>query len=179
MEKGLVIIDRKDYNVNKRFIKDPKIIKVLRYGNGWIEVRMTNGFAYRRSGGTLSWRYCHPGNIKYGRFARAHGAIGRGWGRHGGHAVFPTHSIGRHAQRQLLFTPVRKYYNMSLIDALSLYAPVSDNNRPDIYSRFILRRIPGVTFNTRLRDFNREQQGQMLAAMQQFEGHKAGRIERI
>jgi len=179
MEKGLVILDRRDYNENRRFIKKQEIVKVLRYGNGWLEVRMNDSFAYRRSGGSLSWRYNNPGNIKYGRFARAHGAVGRGWGTQGGHAVFPTYSRGRWAKRQLLFTPIRKYYNYSLIDALSLYAPRSDNNRPKIYARFVMRSVPGVSLHTTLRDFNNEQQEAMLSAMERFEGFKVGKIERI
>jgi len=71
---------------------------------------------------------------------------------------------------------------MKLRDAISLYAPRSDRNarnRPDIYARFILNRTDGVSLNTRLREFNEEQQIQMLVAMEQFEGFKSGRMDRI
>ena len=81
-EKDLVIIDRKDYTENRRYIKYPEIVSVISYGNGWLDVQMSDGFAYRRSGGTISWRYNNPGNIKYGNFARAHKAVGRGWAKH-------------------------------------------------------------------------------------------------
>ena len=179
LERDLVIIDRKDYTENKRYIKFPDIVSVISYGNGWLDIQMSDGFAYRRSGGTLSWRYNNPGNIKYGNFARSHKAVGRGWAKH---AVFPSYNVGRWAKKQLLFTPVRKYYNYSLRDAIALYAPRSDRNarnRPDIYARFILNRTPGVTLNTRLRNFNEDQQNRMLMAMEQFEGFKPGRIDRI
>lgn len=182
MEKGLVILDKVQYQKKKQYIKTHEIEKVLKWGSGWIDVLMNDGHAYRRIGGTISWRYNNPGNVKYGRYARSHGAVGRGWGGQGGHAVFPTYEVGKIAKKTLLFTPIRKYYDLSLKRALSYYAPVSDpdaNNRPDIYARYIVRRVDGVTLNTKLRDFNNTQQDQMLHAMERFEGFKPGRIERV
>jgi hypothetical protein len=179
LEKNLVILDRTDYNVNKRYIKQPEIVNIVRFGSGWIDVTMNDGFIYRRSGGTIGWRYCNPGNIKYGEFARTHRSIGKGWG---GHAVFPTYEIGKWAKKQLLFTPIRKYYNLKLIDAMSYYAPVNDpraSNQPRVYARFIVNRVDGISLNTRLRDMNEHQQEQMLRAMEIFEGYRVGRIERI
>lgn len=180
-EKGLVILDRDAFVRTQRqqHYDEPRIVKVISYGNGWINVRMSDGYAYRRSGGTLSWRYNNPGNIKYGRFARSNGAIGRGWGSHGGHAVFPTMQAGREAKRILLFTPIRKYYNLTLRDALSYYAPRSDGNRPDVYARYVAKRTPGISIYTRLRDMDRNQQEHVLNAMQQFEGYRPGKIVRI
>lgn len=181
-EKNLVILDRISYNQEKQYIKEPAITKVLDFGNGWINVLMNDGHEYHRVGGSLSWRYNNPGNIKFGSYARSQGAIGRGWGGQGGHAVFPTYKIGAMAKKTLLFTPIRKYYNMTLSEAISYYAPSSDpnaNNRPDIYARFILKRVPGVTLNTTLKNFNELQQDQMLMAMEKFEGFKIGKIERI
>jgi len=179
LERDLVIIDRKDYNENRRYIKNPVIEQVVRWGNGWIDVRMSDGFVYRRTGGTLSWRYNNPGNIKYGKFARSHKAVGRGWGSHGGHAVFPDYKTGRWAKKVLLFTPVRKYYNLTIREALSYYAPRGDNNNPDRYARFIVNRTQGVSLETRLRNMNDMQQEQMLTAMEKFEGWKPGKITRL
>ena len=176
LERNLVILDRRDYNVNKRYIKVPSIVRIVRYGNGWIEVKMDDGFVYRRSGGTVSWRYNNPGNIKIGKLSRMHKAVGKGWG---GHAVFPTYEIGKWAKKQLLFTPIRRYYNMRVREAMSLYAPRSDNNRPDIYARYIVARVPGISLDTRLRDLSETQQNQMLHAMERFEGYRPGRIDRL
>ena len=179
LEKGLVILDGKDYNENRRYIKNPIITQVIQWGNGWIDVRMSDGFIYRRIGGTLSWRYNNPGNIKYGKFARAHRAVGRGWGSQGGHAVFPDYQTGRYAKKVLLFTPIRKYYDMTVLQALNLYAPASDNNNPLRYARFIVNGTPGITLETRLRDMNDMQQEKMLSAMERFEGWKPGKIQRL
>ena len=176
LERNIVILDRRNYNRNKEYIKNPTIMHIVRFGNGWIEVKMDNGFVYRRSGGTLSWRYNNPGNIKYGQFSRIHKAIGRGWG---GHAVFPTYEIGKWAKKQLLFTPIRRYYNLSVSEAMTYYAPRGDNNRPDIYARYIVNRVPGITLRTKLREMNEVQQEQMLLAMERFEGYKVGRIDRL
>lgn len=179
LEKDLVILDKGAYRSDSGYTLEPAIVSVIQWGTGWIDVRMNDGHSYKRMGGTLSWRYNNPGNIKFGKFARASGAIGRGWGSHGGHAVFPTYAVGHAAKKKLLFTPVRKYYNYTLRDAISLYAPASDNNRPDIYARFIMRATPGVTLSTRLKDFNHIQQEQMLRAMERFEGWKPGKVVRI
>ena len=176
-EKDLVIIDREDYIQNRRYIKNPTIVKVLRFGRGWIDVRMSNGFEYKRSGGSIAWRYCNPGNIKWGKFARTHGAIGKGWGRH---SVFPSYEIGRLAKKTLLFTPIRKYYNLSVREALGYYAPFGDwKNNPNIYTRFVVARVKGITAKTKLKHFSDSQQEQMWNAMQRFEGFKTGKIMRI
>jgi len=179
LEKNLVILDRMAYNRNQEYIKELIIVSVLGFGNGWVDVRMNTGPAVRRIGGTISWRYNNPGNIKFGAYARSSGAVGRGWG---GHAVYPTYEIGKIAKKNLLFTPIRKYYNLSLSKALSYYAPVNDphaRNRPDLYARFIMNRTPGVTLDTILREFSPLQQNQMLTAMEQFEGFKEGTTQKL
>jgi len=170
MEKDLVIIDRRDYLQNKRWM-EPEILFVVRAGTGWIDVRMTDGLVYRREGGSLSWRYNNPGNIKFGKFARTHRAVGQGWE---GHSVFPTYTLGRRAKYDLLFSPRKKYYKLSIRDAMRYYAPRSDQNRPDIYARFVANKIPGATVHTKLRDLNSDQREILLGAMQKFEGFRSG-----
>lgn len=177
LEKNLVILDRKDYNLNRKYIKNPAITRVMNYGNGWIDVEMSDGFIYRRTGGTISWRYNNPGNIKFGQFARMHKAVGPGWGKH---AVFPTYEIGKWAKKQLLFTPIRRYYNLSIAETMKYYAPVGDGqNNPAIYSRYVVNRVNGVTLDTKLRDMTPTQQDQMLVAMERFEGWRPGKVTRI
>jgi hypothetical protein len=51
--------------------------------------------------GSLSYRQNNPGNIKWGPFAKAHGATGPGAG---GHAIFPTYEAGRAALKSLIET---------------------------------------------------------------------------
>lgn len=57
------------------------------------------GFRPDKGGGTLGDRLNNPGNLKYGPFAKAHGATGAG---PGGHAVFPDYETGRKALEALI-----------------------------------------------------------------------------
>lgn len=159
-----------------RSVRTPTVAKVLRYGSGWIEVQLSDGTRQRREGGTLSWRYVNPGNLKYGKFARAHKSVGKGWGSH---AVFPDYATGRWAKSELLFGRMRSYYKLSLKRAIAKYAPPSDNNRPDIYTRFLVRRVKGINENTILSRMNPQQREQLLDAMQTFEGYKVGKIVQL
>lgn len=52
----------------------------------------------KKIGGSASWRNNNPANITDGKFARAHGAIGRDGG---GFAIFPTMQAGKNAQDAL------------------------------------------------------------------------------
>lgn len=167
LEKGLVIIDK------PRF--EPDITKIIQFGNGWIDVQMSDGYAYRRSEGTISWRYNNPGNLKFGPFAREHGAVGPGWG---GHSVFPNYSVGSHAKKELLFSPRKKYHRLTITEALAYYAPAYDGNNPDKYANYISSKI-GVPASTNLFKLTEEQRVAMLRFMEIYEGFKVGKVERI
>lgn len=43
-----------------------QIKKIVSFDTGWIKVKMDDDETYKRSGGTISWRYNNPGNLKYG-----------------------------------------------------------------------------------------------------------------
>lgn len=75
-----------------------------------------------KRGGTRSWRNNNPGNIEYGPFARAHGAIGTD----GRFAIFPDEATGTAAQAALLDTP--SYNSMTLAKAINTYAPPGEND---------------------------------------------------
>ena len=62
----------------------------------------------------------NPGDLEYGPFAKAHGAIGTD----GRFAIFPDPATGFSAMRALLQT---KYGGMTLEDALNKYAPPVEN----------------------------------------------------
>ena len=162
-----------DTNINKN-----QITKIIRYGTGWIDVEMADGYQFRRSGGSIAWRYNNPGNIKYGSFARAHQSIGPGWHRH---AVFPTFEVGKWAKYNLLFTNKRKYHRLSILKAMSYYAPSNDpqaSNSPRTYANYVARHV-GVSINTRLQNLTEDQRNKMMDAMQIFEGWKEGNIRKI
>jgi hypothetical protein len=153
--------------------------KILTWGDGWIRVKVGTRTA-QRSGGTISWRYNNPGNLKWGDFARTQGAIGPGWGRH---AVFPTREQGQLAKKRLLFNNPR-FSTLPLLSAISEYAPADDDgagvpsggNRPSVYTNYICEKA-GVTPSTILHDMSDEQRDLMLHAMQTFEGFKPGTVK--
>jgi hypothetical protein len=75
--------------------------------------------------GSRSFRNNNPGNIEYGAFAKAHGAIGSD----GRFAKFPSYQAGRGAQENLLFES-GGYKNLTLGQAINRWAPGSENNVP-------------------------------------------------
>lgn len=159
-----------------------RVVRIVQFGNGWIIVEMNDGKRYRRSGGTISWRFFNPGNIKWGAFARSKNGIGPGWGNH---AVFPTEEIGRRAKYDLLFTPIRGYNTLSILQAMNKYAPSSDRgqgvpkggNQPNKYATFIAGALK-VSTSTKLSHLSENKKQQMLAAMERYEGYKIGTITR-
>lgn len=165
LEPGLVIINK----------PQDSIVKIDSFGNGWIKVYMSDGQLYLRSGGTISWRYNNPGNLKYGKFAAGNGAVGPGWGNH---SVFPSYDIGAMAKRTLLFSPHKKYHDMTILEALSYYAPTSDGNNPSKYARYVAGEI-GVSIHTKLINLSESQQTAMLTYMKIYEGFKVGKVEKI
>lgn len=160
-----------------------RIERIIGFGNGYLDVLMNDGNRYRRQGGTISWRNCNEGNLKIGNFARSKGAIGAGWGNH---AVFPTLEISRKAKYDLLFTPIRGYNNLTILQAMNKYAPISDKgkgvpkggNQPNKYATFIGKAL-NVSTSTKLSHLSENKKQQMLDAMRRYEGFKQGTIKRI
>ena len=87
-----------------------------------------------RTGGSLSWCDCNPGNIvtsqeaeKYGAFAGAHNYR---------FAVFPDETTGHSAVVSYLSNPVRS--GRSILDMMKAYAPAGDGpNSPEAYAAAI------------------------------------------
>lgn len=158
------------------------ILQIIQAGKGWIDVVSQEG-KVRRAGGSLSWRYHNPGNIKFGKFAQAHGSIGPGWGNH---AVFPDYETGLYAQQTLLFSNQSRYVSMTIRDAIATYAPISDTglgvpqggNQPLKYASWLAKNL-NVDINTRLVDLHPELQQRMVKLMNVYEGHKIGSINFI
>lgn len=124
-----------------------------------------------RDGGTVSWRANNPGNIKYDRFAREHGAIGRS----GPFAIFPSEEDGRLALDALLH---RSDYQASTLDGMiENYAPKNENNTA-AYQRYV-RRSLGVPGTTRLRDLTSSQMNELTRRIIIFEGWKVGTVRHL
>ena len=89
-----------------------------------------SGNTETREGGTRAWRNNNEGNIRYGSFAKKMGAIGKDGD---GFAIFPSQEQGRKAKESLLFESDavimgKKYKDRTLDDAISTYAPSSEND---------------------------------------------------
>lgn len=156
-------------------LSDNDIVAVRSFDSGVIDVQYGNGSVERRTGGTISWRYHNPGNIKFAKFAKEHGAIGPG---DGGHAVFPNFNMGEQAMNDLIFTDVRGFNTKSILEMLSIYAPTSDGNDPAGYAKFVAKRI-GVATSTKINDLSPRQKADMIEAMKVAEGFKEGTVQRI
>ena len=149
-----------------------RIVEVLKAPRGSITVRYSDGSTQLRTGGSVAWRCQNPGNLKNGKFTKERNSIGQDYG---GHAVFPTLEDGNRAHHDLLFSPSTRYYNLTLIDAVSRYAPASDGNNPYDYQRYITKRT-GIAANRVLKTLSAEEKQGMLECMRLFEGYKEGEV---
>jgi hypothetical protein len=154
-----------------------KLEHIIEVERGFTIAEATDGKRYKLSGGTLAWRNNNPGNLKFGDFARNFGALGPGWENH---AIFPDIETGNIARQQLLFSDEGFYYNLSIKDAISKYAPIDDpnpiaKNNPTEYAKFVANHT-GVGVNTVLHTLNETQQNLLLNAMGKFEGFKEGSV---
>jgi len=131
-----------------------------------------DGTKIKRIGGTVAWRNNNPGNIKKSSFARNNGAVGETdkW------AVFPNEETGLIAITKLLRTD--SYNQLSISEAIHKWAPASDNNHPDAYSRNVAR-MTGLSINTKIRDINDSDLMRVARAIQTVEGWKPGIEQKI
>jgi hypothetical protein len=111
-----------------------------------------------------SFRNHNPGNLRYGDFARAHGATG-----HDDHnlAIFATSAQGFLAMVSLLSGAT--YAALTLKDAIARYAPSGDSNQPDKYALFVSQQT-GMTPETILGQMSCPQLAAVAWAMAMFEG---------
>lgn len=149
-------------------IGDLSLSSVVSYGGGFTTVRGSDGQTYTRKG-PRAWRNHNPGNIEYGPFAKAHGAVGTD----GRFAVFPTYEAGRAAKSALIFdTP--QYRNLTLQDAIYRYAPPSENNSASYAVRVASE--AGVSLDTVMYTVPEAKRAAILDAMESVEGFKEGTV---
>jgi hypothetical protein len=110
-----------------------------------------------------SFRNNNCGNIRWSAFAERYGAVEVD----GEMAHFPTVVQGLAAMVALLATT--GYRHLSLLDAISRYAPSSDNNHPREYATYVAHRA-GVTLETKLSEMDPFQLLRVVEAMIRFEG---------
>lgn len=157
------------------------ITKIIEVGKGYNVVQLSSGEIVKREG-AWNWRNNNPGNIEYGEYALSKGAIPYS---HGGNkpkkqeerfAVFPTYEIGRQAKADLIFEG-KNYRDLNLDDAITRYAPPSENNTAayQIAVKGVLN-IPQEKLQTmKMKDFNKQQRNLILSAMEKQEGYGSGK----
>jgi hypothetical protein len=143
------------------------INKVLETGAGYNVVQRGDGSVVRQDG-ARNWRNNNPGNIEYGDFAIAHGAVGSD----GRFAVFPSYEVGRAAQESLFFQG-KNYRNLKLSDAIARYAPPGENNTP-AYQAAALAAVGGQ--DKLMSEYGPAERRAILDAKQRHEGYKVGTV---
>jgi hypothetical protein len=107
----------------------------------------------------------NPGNLEYGDFAKAHGAIGTD----GRFAIFPDRATGDAAMRALLETGT--YQDLTVAGAINRYSPPSENDT-GAYVNAVASAV-GVDPNTPMSQLTPDQKNAMVSAMQRIEGGAA------
>lgn len=126
--------------------------------------------AVGKTGGSVSWRTNNPGNIVYGAFAKAQGAIGSMTASGHSFAIFPTEQAGWAALLALLRSPT--YQALTLAGVINRYAPPSANNTA-AYTAFVTRKL-GLSSSTPMRSLSPAQLTSLAEAIKQHEGWQVG-----
>lgn len=133
-------------------------------------IRKPDGSIEKRSGGTRAWRNNNPGNIRAGKFADQHGAIGSA----GGFAVFPNEAAGKAASEALLRTPT--YSKLTIDEAIARRSPSNENDTGRLQGD--IHKIGGFTGKEVVGELNDEQMGRLAEAIKRTEGWKEGTVTR-
>ena len=146
-----------------------EVSSVMTAGAGFNVLQLADGTIQKRTG-DRNWRNNNPGNLEFGAIAKKFGALSSD----GRFAIFPSYTAGREAAKELLFSS-SKYAGLNIGQAISKYAPPSENNTAK-YIRDVTKAL-GVSADTPMMALDPGQQDSMLAAMQSVEGSKVGKIE--
>ena len=130
-----------------------------------------NGNKTVRTGGTRSWRNNNPGNLRYTKYSRSLGAIGKA----GGFAVFPDYETGINAMASLLKS--KNYEHLSLAQAIARYAPYHENDT-DQYIATVSRES-GVPTSKIMSSCSDKELRKILISMIQMEGWREGKSELV
>jgi uncharacterized protein YukE len=140
-------------------------------------VMYPNGEA--RVGGDRAWRNNNPGNLQYGQRAQRFGSIGPDDGNNRDRskgqlpfAVFPDKESGEAAMRDLIRS---EYKNKTLPEALTKYAPSSENNIPAYVDT--VERQSGLDVRNRLiGSYTPEEFDRLIGGMKHHESGRPGTI---
>ncbi len=124
------------------------------------------------SGGTRAWRNNNPGNIRSGGYVDGQGAIGSA----GGFGVFPDYDTGYDALTTLLGS--RNYRNKTLGQAISRYAPSSENDTDSYISH--VEEVTGYDRDTSMQDIiDNGDLSSVADAIEEHEGYSEGSVTDI
>lgn len=154
-------------NEIRNLVSGNDIAEVIEAGAGYIIVRRPSG-AVQKLTGVRNWRNNNPGNIEFGDYARAMGAIGTD----GRFAVFPTYDMGKKAKEKLIFEG-KNYRGLTLDQAIARYAPPSENLTA-MYQKVVLAAVNGI--NKLMSQYTPTERNKILAAMERVEGFKVGQV---
>ncbi|MTH48216.1 TIGR02594 family protein [Intestinirhabdus alba] len=127
-----------------------------------------DGTRYLRSGGTLSWRFFNPGNIRPSKTSPCDPLkIGVGKTKNGRFMIFPDYQTGWNALKILL---VVTYKDFTVGQIAAVYSPESDGNDPERYTRFIINKS-GVGADEYIKDLDDSSLEKLMEAIKQIEGY--------
>ena len=133
-----------------------------------VTITYADGTKEHRTGKGHPRRDNNPGDIEYGPFARAAGAIGAD----GRFAIFPSEEAGFTALDVLLFTP--RYQRLTIDDAIAKFAPPSENNT-EKYKADVSKGV-GVSGSTRVSSLSSRQMGALERTIALVEGFFSSKI---
>ncbi len=150
-----------EYNSNN--INENKSVSAQKTGNKEVVYVYPDGTRKKFVGGTLAWRHNNPGNLRDAKNKLA---------RIDGFAVFSNYEDGFNALINLLNSNF--YQKLTLGDAISKYAPASENNT-NKYQRDVEQKT-GLSLNTPMSNLNQNQIKQLADTIAEIEGYKRGTI---
>jgi len=127
----------------------------------------------KKIGGSASWRNNNPANIHYGRFAHAHGAIGKDYR---GRAIFPTMEAGDKAQDALWRGGT--YQHLTIASAAKRWASTAPPDTQKKYAESLSKAV-GASPNTPISNLKPDQLNRLKKAQQRQEGFQLGITEPI
>lgn len=136
-------------------------VRVVAAGAGWTKMEMPDGTVVTAKG-NRNFRNNNIGNIEYGPFAKANGAIGSD----GRFAVFPDNATGAKAMENLIFGS-NSYRNLPLSKAISRYAPKFENDTSG-YASKVLAAVGGK--NKPMSQYTASERQAIIRTMVSIEG---------
>lgn len=155
----------------------PNLIKIVQSGPGYLIANTDDGKSVKLTG-NANWRNNNPGNLRPTPFTQSQpGYLGiADAGASGTFAVFDSYENGSKAQQKLLFD-TSAYRNLSIRQAISKYAPPSENNT-EAYISTVTKAL-GVPDSTSLSSLSSAQQAALIKSIEGVEGYVTGKVETL